>query len=135
MSRRTMMLLAAGAIAGGCSRDGPLVPPQAETEESAVVARQLEPDEASAARSPAPTPVVADPIVVAVDDALSRLLPALGDYGTALRTKLLVLKANRSDKATLDDLRRALNLLASTIPAPYRGDLDAMRLELGGVTN
>ncbi|HEX5076851.1 MAG TPA: hypothetical protein VFW03_26825 [Gemmatimonadaceae bacterium] len=135
MSRRTIMLLAAGAIAGGCSRDGPLVPPQVETEEAAVVARQLGPEEAIAARSPAPAPVVADPIALAVDDALNRLLPALGDYGTALRSKLLVLKANRSEKVTLDDLRRAVSLLASTIPAPYRGDLDALRLELGAVTN
>jgi len=37
-----MVLLAAGAIAGGCSREGPMVAPQMETEE-AIVARQLDP--------------------------------------------------------------------------------------------
>jgi hypothetical protein len=129
-----MLLLAVGAIASGCTRDGPLVPPQVEAE-AAIAGRHVGPDEATAARSPATDAVAVDPIAVAVDDALGRLLPALGEYGTALRSRFLLVKANRSDKATLDDLRRALDKLASTIPASYRGDLDALRLELGAVTN
>ena len=79
--------------------------------------------------------MVVDPVEVAIDDALGRLLPALGDYGTALRSRFLKVKADRSDKVALDDLRRALDLLASTIPTAYRGDLDALRLELGAFTS
>jgi hypothetical protein len=118
-----MLVLAAGAIAGGCSRDGPLVAPQAEAANAIVTPA-------------APLAISAgDASADALDDALSRLLPALGDHGTVLRNTLLRLTGNRSDKTARDDVRRVLDLLTTTLPAPYSADLDALRLELGVATN
>jgi len=113
-----MLLLVVGAIAGGCSRDGPLVAPEIGTVEAL---------EAPAAAAAAPDPLTAD----AVDDALTRLAPALGSWGVPLSEALARLQARRNDKSAQADLKRAVEAVALVLPDTYRPDFDALRLELG----
>lgn len=118
MPKCSMLLLVAGAIAGGCSRDAPLVAPQIGDVDAIVAPSR---DVSSSA---------VDLSADVIDEALIRLVPALGEHGTAVRSTLLKLKTDRSDKATRNELRRVLDVLDSTLPAQYRADLDALRLEL-----
>lgn len=120
MPRRSMLLLllVAGAIAGGCTRDGPLVAPEPEAVKALAV---------PAAAAAAPDPLTAD----AVDDALTRLVPALGSWGVPLGEVLQRLQARRNDKTAKADLQRAVEALAQVLPDAHRPDLDALRLELG----
>lgn len=122
MPRRTMQLLVAGILAGGCSRDAPLVAPDLESAEATVAS---------------PGPLAAKdkklPVADVVDDALQRLVPSLGDYGIPLRAPLLALQARPSDPAAWAALRRALEAIGSTVPEQYQPDLDALDLELEAV--
>jgi hypothetical protein len=121
MPRCSLLLLVAGAIAGGCSRDAPLVAPRLEAVDAIVTPSP------SLAASPA------DPTggEGAIDDALGRLIPSLDADAAALGNTLLKLKAKRGDEATRNDVARLLELLASRLPASSRADLDALRLDLG----
>jgi hypothetical protein len=112
-----MLLLVAGTIAGGCSRDAPLVAPELELTASGE----------AAALAAAPAGVRGSE----VDDALRRLVPALGPSATPLRAVLLRLQANRNDQAARADLQRAFDAIASALPEEFRPDFDALRLELG----
>ena len=114
MSRPMLVLLIAGVVAGGCSRDAPPLAPQAVAVEviAAPAVAQLTPE-------------------VQVDDALARLLPALGERGAALQGPLLRLQARPKDRAALAAVQRALDALAPTLPSEFLPDLDALRLELG----
>ena len=117
MPRRSMLLLVAGTIAGGCSRDAPFVAPEF----------------VPTASGEAPL-LAAGPANVhasEVDDAMRRLVPALGPAGTSLRAVLVRFQANRNDPAALADLERALDAIASTLADEHRPDFDALRLELG----
>jgi hypothetical protein len=122
MRGRSMLLLVAGVIAGGCSHDAPTAASEvmSEVQSERVVGAML------AVVAVSPAELTAD----AIDGALGRLLPSLGDYGAALKSPLLKLKANGSDQAARNDLRRLLEQLDATLPAAYRADLDALRLEL-----
>lgn len=115
MSRPLLLLLAAGVTASGCSRDGPVAPEVVAIEDVAAVA----PAVVQAAR-------ISD-----VDDALTRLLPALGAMGTPLRGAVLQLQARPNSRDALAAVERALDELASTVSQEFRPDLDALRLELG----
>jgi len=115
MSRPLLVLLAAGVTASGCSRDGPVAPEIVAIQEVAAAA----PAVVQAAR-------VSD-----VDDALARVLPALGAPGTPLRGALLQLQARPNSRDALAAVERALDGLASTVSPEFRPDLDALRLELG----
>ena len=117
MLRRSMLLLIAGAMSGGCSRDGPVMGPVLEATDVAVVANAQAAD----------AEINAD----AIDDALQRLVPALGERGNLLRIPLLRLQSRRTDRAALGDLRRAYDAVGPTLPAAYRPDFDALGLELG----
>ena len=117
MPKRSIVLLAAGAIAGGCSRDAPLMAPQIDSVDP-VVAPSLN-----------KLPEL-DSSTVAVESALGRLVPALEEHGAAVRAALLKLETNRSDAAARNELSRVLDLLDSTLPEQYHADLDALRLEL-----
>jgi hypothetical protein len=122
MPRRSMLLLlVAGATAGGCSRDGPLVAP-----ESAPVEAEIAPV------APASAAATADALSQeALDDALTRLVPALGSWGVPLQQALLRLAERRNDKTAKVELQKAVDALASVLPDAYRPDFDALRLELG----
>ena len=122
MWRRSMLLLAAGAIAGGCTRDAPLAVPDLESAEAT-----LAPPTALAAKSKD------RPVADAIDDALQRLLPSVGDYGIPLRAPLLAFQTRPSDLSAWDALGRALEAVARTLPEENRPDLDALRLELDAV--
>ena len=122
MWRRSMLLLAAGAIAGGCSRDAPLMAPDLESAEVTVA-----PPNALAAKAKD------RPVADAIDDAVQRLLPSVGDYGIPLRAPLLALQTRPSDPSAWDALQRALEAIARTLPEEHRPDLDALRLELEAV--
>lgn len=119
MPKRSMLLLAAAAIAGGCTRDAPLVAPPIEAVDAKVTPKV---GLASSAR---------DEDVDAIEDALARLVPALDDHSGVLRTTLLKLNANKNNRAARQDLDDLLDQLTSTLPPQYRADLDALRLELG----
>ena len=123
MRGRSMLLLAAGVIASGCSQDAPTAAPEVVPE----VVTEREVGATQAALAVSAVELTADD----VDDALGRLLPSLGDYGAALKSPLLKLKTNRSDQAARHELRRLVELLDATLPAACRADLDALRLELG----
>lgn len=121
MRKRSMLSFAVVAIVGGCSRDAPFVAPQIEAVDAIV----------------APSVAVVSSVTDSadpVDDALGRLVPALDEHGTALRNLLLRMRANRSDRAALNELAGALDSLPSKLPARYGADLDALRLELGVAT-
>ena len=117
MPRRSMLLLVAIALTGGCSPDGPLVAPAPETMETLAV--PLVPAAAGDAV-----------IAAAIDDALTRLVPALDSWGVPVGEALLRLQARRNDKTAKAELQRALDAVALVLPAEYRPDFDALRLEL-----
>lgn len=118
MPRRGMLLLVAGVLAGGCSRDAPVAAPEVDAVEAVAL-----PQATDAARSSEAT-------AEASADAVARLLPALGAHGTALRAPLLRLGANRGDRAARDELTRLLERLDATVPEDRRADLDALRLQV-----
>ena len=117
--RGRSLLLVVGVIAGGCSRDAPTAVPE------------VVPERVDGAMQAALAVSSADLTADAIDDALGRLLPSLGAYGAALKPALLKLEANSSDQAARKELRRRADLLSATLPAAYRADLDALRLQLG----
>ena len=121
MSRCYALLLVAAVIAGGCSRDAPLVAPGLGAA-------------SDVARSVALTQPAVEPSADAVDDALGRLLPALEGHGSALKSALLKLKADRGSQAARDEANRVIDQLAATLTASHHADLDALRLELGMTT-
>jgi hypothetical protein len=106
-------------IAGGCSRDVPLVSPDFESPETGVVV-------SSATLAKAKDRPVDD----AVAAVLERLVPSLDDYGIPLRTPLLALQSRPNDRAAWDALLRTLETTEARLPQEYRPDLDALRLEL-----
>jgi len=113
MSRRLLVPLIAGVVVSGCSRDAP----------------PLAPDPVSVA---AVGPAVAQVTLAdQVDDALTRLLPALGQRGAGLQGPLLRLQARPKDRDALAAVQRTLDALAPTMPSEFLPDLDAIRLELG----
>ena len=118
MPRRSLLLLTAGMMAGGCSRDAPVAPDFTDAEAS--VART------KAHGAKAEDRPVADPF----DDALQRLVPSLGAYGTALRAPLLALQAQPSATTAWTGLSQALDAITPTLPEEHRPDLDALRLQL-----
>lgn len=122
MRRRTTLLLVAGTIAGGCSRDAPITAPDLDPAEAMVV-----PPAAVAAK------VKGSSTTVAIDDALGRLLPSLGDYGIPLRTPLLALQKRPGDAAAWDALRRAIAAIGATLPEKHQADLEALSLGLDAV--
>ena len=114
MPRRSLLLLTAGVLAGGCSRDGPLVAPEMgsiEPVDAVAASLTLLPDD--------------------IEDVLNRLLPAIGPRGAALNGPLLRLQAKPKDKAALADLQRTLDALTPSLPEEARADADALRLQLG----
>jgi len=121
MPRSSLLLLVAGAIAGGCSRDAPLVAPSMEAADAI----------AGPSRSVAASAADMTLEDGAIDDALGRLLPSLDVDAGALRNVLLKLKARRNDETVRDELVRMLDLLAAKLPASYLADLDALRLDIG----
>jgi hypothetical protein len=127
MRGSSMLLLVAGVIAGGCSADATTAPPKLVSEATPEAVSTPVTGALQAAVAVAPEEPTAD----AIDGALGRLLPSLGDDGVSLRRPLMTLKANRNDVAARTDLRRLLDQLDAAAPATYRADLDALRLELG----
>jgi hypothetical protein len=122
MPRRSMLLLlVAGAAAGGCSRDGPLVAPESTPVEAEI-----------APVAPAAAAAASDALTAeALDDALTRLVPSLGSWGVPLREALLRLAERRNDRTAKVELQKAADALAAVLPDAYRPDFDALRLELG----
>lgn len=120
MRGRGMLWLVAGVVAGGCTRDAPTVAPTAGDAAVESQAALVATDDAPAAD--------------AIDDALDRLLPALGGDGAALRGPLLRLRARRGDPAAREDVQRLLDRLDATLPEARAPDLDALRLALGAAT-
>ena len=116
MSRRLLVPLIAGVVAVGCSRDAPLAP---------------EPISVDAAVPAAIAQVAQVTVDDPVEDALTRLLPALGPSGAALQGPLLRLQARPKDRAAQTAVQRALDALAPTMPSEFLPDLDALRLQLG----
>lgn len=129
---RTTLLLFMGVAAQGCSRDAPPMAPQLHPD-----ARVAAPAAATVSPAPDSTSATASdrspvgPALSAAGDALQRLIPAIGARGAALRVSLLRLEARSDDPVALDDLRRALDALGTTLPAEHSADLDALRLQLG----
>jgi hypothetical protein len=113
MSRRLLVPMIAGVVAVGCSRDAPLAP---------------EPISVNAAAPAAIAQVAVDD---PVEDALTRLLPALGPRAAALQGPLLRLQARPKDRAAQAAVQRALDALAPTLQSEFLPDLDAIRLQLG----
>ena len=114
MSRPSLVLLIAGFVASGCSRDAPPLAPDP------VVAGVVD---ASA--------VAQVTLADQVNDALKRLLPALGARSASLQGPLLRLHARPKDRAALTEVQRAVDALAPTLPPDVWPDVDALRLELG----
>jgi len=118
MLRRSILFVVVGAIAGGCSRDAPPTGPDLEL--------------AAQPRSPAGVNLLVSATsggsAGLIDDALRRLVPALGSTGDALRSPLLRLQKRPSDATALADLRRALDAAQRSAPAAYQADLSALRL-------
>lgn len=125
MPRSSLLLLVAGTIAGGCSRDAPLVAPRMEAADAI----------AAPSRSVAASAAAMTAEDGTIDDALGRLVPSLDVDAAALRHALLKLKAKRDDETVRNEVVRMLDLLASKLPAAYLADLDALRLDLGVPTN
>jgi hypothetical protein len=119
------LLLVAGAIAGGCSRDAPLVAPRTEASDTI----------ATPSRSVAATAAATRVDDGTIGDALGRLVPSLDVDAAALRNALLKLRAKRDDETVRNEVVRMLDLLASKLPASCLADLDALRLDLGVPTN
>jgi hypothetical protein len=109
-------------IASGCSSDLPTVSPDVESPEAHV-------NGLSAAPAKAKDRPAADP----VDAILDRLVPSLDAYGLPIRNALLAFRGSSSDPAAWDALLRILGSMESTLPAEYRADLDAIRLELDAI--
>lgn len=114
----------AGVIASGCSSDAPLVGPEFDLDSTAIPPVAVEGVVAAAARVP-----VAD--AVDVEDALTRLVPSLGSWGTPLRDALLRLQAHKKDETELTKVQRVIEAVSVNLPDELRPDLDALRLELG----
>ena len=119
MTRRSMLLLAVVMVAGGCSRDAPIVAPD-------FIAADVMVAQARSAETKDKDGLVAD----AIDDALQRLIPSLANYGIPLRAPLLALQTRATDQSAWDGLQRALEAIAPTLPEEYRPDLDALRVLL-----
>ena len=115
MPRPLLVPFIASFVASGCSRDAPPLAPDPVVVE--VVA----------------TPAVAQVVTLAdqVDDALTRLLPALATRGSSLKGPLLRLQAKPKDRVALTEVQRAVDALAATLPPDFRPDIDALRIELG----
>lgn len=114
------MLLLVAAVAGGCSRDAPIVGPDLEPTASIV-----------ASVSPAASVASDDSNPGDIDDTLTRLLPALGERAPGLRDALLHLQAHPKDERARTAVQRAIDAIAVTLTDEYRPDLDALRLDLG----
>ena len=115
MPRPLLVPLIASVVASGCSRDVPPLAPDPVV--VGVVA----------------TPAVAQVVTLTdqVDDALTRLLPALSTRASSLQGPLLRLQARPKDRASLAEVQRAVDALATTLSPDFRPDIDALRLELG----
>ncbi|HZI29977.1 MAG TPA: hypothetical protein VFD64_17530 [Gemmatimonadaceae bacterium] len=120
MRRSSVLFVAVGMVAAGCSRDAPIVAPDIEVAEAMVA-------QAKAVETTDKDRLVAD----AIDDALERLIPSLDNYGIPLRAPLIALQTRASDPSAWDALGRALKAITPTLPEEYRPDLDALRLQLG----
>ena len=117
MPRGSMLLLAIGMIGGGCSTDAPITAPDVAVAE-VVAAKSADTKDKDRSTDGA------------FDDALQRLLPALGDYGIPLRAPLLALQTRATDQLAWDGLLQALDAVARTLPEEYLPDFDALRLQL-----
>ena len=116
-------LLVAGAIAGGCTRDAPLVAPDLE---STVVT--VAPPSALAAKSKD------GPVADAISDALQQdVAGARRLRDPAAGSAARVPDAAERDPSAWDALRRALEATAPKVPEENRPDLDALRFELDAV--
>lgn len=130
MHRRPLVLMTVLFLSGCGDRVGPLAPDAAgEAPLAAAV-----PDVAARPGGSAPTPAAATG--EALDDAVDRVLPALGPAGGRLQAALLELRAAAlAANAELVDHARssvlsALDRLAATAPTGHAADLDAIRLAL-----
>jgi hypothetical protein len=123
-SSRLLLFALPGVIVSGCSRDGPLVGPEFEQSPAAVLPGVV----AAAAKAP---PVADAGAADGVDDALTRLVPSLGAWGTPLRDALLRFQAHKKDETEWTNVQRVIEAVSTNLPDELRPDLDALQLELG----
>ncbi len=127
--RRSLLWLVAGALTGGCSRDAPITGPDAGPPDGAVAAAAV------AAELPNPAALAGTtgangPSAAAIDDALTRLVPALGEWGSPLGEALARMQTRRNDRHARIEVQRLIEAIAHTLPQAYHPDLDALRLQL-----
>ena len=120
--RRLLMASLTGGLVAGCAGHDVTGPP---ADSPAVGA-----DMALASSKPPTTGVSA--WFVAVDDAIARLVPALGPAGAELDPAFRALRdaSGGSRTAKLLAVRKLFNTVAAKLPADRAPDADALRLTL-----
>jgi hypothetical protein len=114
--RRVLFICSTGVLVGGCA--GPdLIRPSDEVPPVATAAFSHGPSAPAANPSPA----------VILDDAIDRLVPALGPAGVALGAPLRQVRdAGRLDGAVIDAIQRQLAALQSALAPERAPDAEAL---------
>lgn len=119
--RRVLSISLTGVVIGGCAGPDMIRPP---TEPSGAVSFSVSASGASG------TPKVSATGIL--DDAIDRLVPALGPQGVALGAPLAQLRGDggRLDAALIDATQRQLAALRSSLPPESEPDADALEIAL-----
>jgi hypothetical protein len=129
--RRVFMLSLTGVLVSSCA--GPDVTgPPTDSGGIPVIGNQ-----ATVKTPPDPNPAPKDSWLGLLDDALGRLVPALGPAGAALGTPLLQVRKDGPNGSLTAQLVGATKLqleaIAGSLPAELSPDADALRLTLSAL--
>ena len=118
--RRVLFLVSTGVLVGGCAATDTSEPSTAPSE---IAALALSPSDESG------TPTAS--AIGILDDAIDRLVPALGPRGAALGAPLRRLRdGGRLDAPLIDATQRQLTAFSADLPPESAPDADALAFAL-----
>ena len=120
--RRVFFLSLAGVLVSACAGPEVTRPPTEATTEAATLPEPTASYAKGATAALSPT--------AALDDALLRLVPALGPNASALAAPLRQLRDGRLDPVLLDATRKQLASITKTLPSAAGPDADALSVSL-----